>query len=133
MLFHVYGDLAIYKWIAMFAVLIGLILLNEFARKTKFGGIVTFFAVPVLLTAYFVTIYIAAALGADWALHNQTYLYMNGWFHYAKLYAALTGCIGFMMIKYGWGIGKQRWFKPFPFVIVAINILIDVCSDFETA
>ena len=133
MLFHVYGDLAIYKWIAMFAVLIGLILLNEFARKTKFGGIVTFFAVPVLLTAYFVTIYIAASLGADWALHNQTYLYMNGWFHYAKLYAALTGCIGFMMIKYGWGIGKQHWFKPFPFIIVAINILIAVVSDFETA
>lgn len=133
MLFHVYGDLAIYKWIAMFAVLVGLILLNEFARKTKFGGIVTFFAVPVLLTAYFVTIYIAAALGADWALHNQTYLYMNGWFHYAKLYAALTGCIGFMMIKYGWGIGKQQWFKPFPFFIVAINILIAVGSDFETA
>ena len=58
---------------------------------------------------------------------------MNGWFHYAKLYAALAGCIGFMMIKYGWGIGKQHWFKCFPFVIVAINILIAVASDFETA
>ena len=69
---------------------------------------------------------IGAAMGAEWALNNQTYIYMNGWFHYAKLYAALTGCIGFMMIKYGWGIGKQHWFKPFPFVIVAINILIAV-------
>ena len=38
-----------------------------------------------------------------------------------------------MMIKYGWGIGKQRWFKPFPFVIVAINILIACVSDFESA
>ena len=71
-------------------------------------------------------------MGADWALNNQTYLYMNGWFHYAKIYAALAGCIGFMMIKYGWGIGKQHWFKPFPFVIVAINILIAVGSDFES-
>ncbi|MDE6439466.1 MAG: hypothetical protein K2K51_00365, partial [Bacteroidales bacterium] len=93
MLFHVYGSMAVYQWIAMFAVLAGLILINEFARKTKFGGMVTFFAVPLLLTAYFVAIYIGAAMGAEWALKNQTYLYMNGWFHYAKLYAALAGCI----------------------------------------
>ena len=40
---------------------------------------------------------------------------------------------GFMMIKYGWGIGKTHWFKAYPFVIVAINILIAVASDFESA
>ena len=133
MLFHVYGDAAIYQWIAMIGVLVGLILLNEFARKTKFGGAVMFFALPAILTVYFVAIQIGVAVGAEWALNNQTYLYMNGWFHYAKIYAALAGCIGFMMIKYGWGIGKHHWFKPFPFVIVAINILIAVASDFETA
>ena len=38
-----------------------------------------------------------------------------------------------MMIKYGWGIGKKHWFKVFPFAIVAINILIAVASDFESA
>lgn len=26
--------------------------------------------------------------GAQWALQNQTHIYMQGWFHYAKLYAA---------------------------------------------
>ena len=133
MLFHVYGEMAVYQWVAMIGVLVGLILLNEFARKTKFGGAVMFFVLPALLTVYFIAIQIGAALGSEWALTNQTYLYMNGWFHYAKIYAALAGCIGFMMIKYGWGIGKQHWFKPFPFVIVAINILIAVASDFETA
>ncbi|MDE6872264.1 MAG: hypothetical protein K2J62_09145 [Bacteroidales bacterium] len=133
MLFHVYGDMAVYQWIAMLAVLAGLILFNEFARKTRFGGAVTFFAIPLVLTAYFIAVEIGAARGAEWAVNNQTHLYMNGWFHYAKLYAALAGCIGFMMIKYGWGIGRQHWFKPFPFVIVAINILIAVASDFETA
>ena len=45
-----------------------------------------------------------------------------------KLYAATAGCIGFMMIKYEWGIGKKHWFKAFPFAIVAINILIAVAS-----
>ena len=59
---------------------------------------------------------------------------MTSWFHYAKLYAATIGCIGFMALKYKWGsIGKSHWFKCFPFVIVAINILIAVVSDFESA
>ena len=32
-----------------------------------------------------------------------------------------------MALKYKWGaIGKSEWFKCFPFVIVAINILIAV-------
>lgn len=58
---------------------------------------------------------------------------MNGWFHYAKLYAAVAGCIGFMLLKYKTGLGNKQWFKCFPFIIVAINILIAVGSDFESA
>ena len=133
MLFHVYGSNAVYQWIAMLAVLAALILLNEFSRRSKFGGLFMFGVLPAALTVYFVVIAVAAGQGAQWALNNQTHLYMNGWFHYAKLYASLAGCIGFMMIKYGWGIGKKHWFKAFPFAIVAINILIAVASDFESA
>lgn len=133
MFFQVYGDGAVYQWIAMLAVLVGLILLNEVARRTKAGGLVIFGVIPLILTIYFIAIAIGAAQGAEWALENDTYRYMNGWFHYAKLYAALVGCIGFMMIKYEWGIGRTRWFRAFPFVIVAINILIAVASDFESA
>lgn len=58
---------------------------------------------------------------------------MGGWFHYAKLYAAAFGCIGFMFLKYKQWIGKTNWFKVWPFVIVAINIMIAVASDFESA
>ena len=134
MLFNVYGDNAIYQWIMLIVVLAGLIGLNEFARRTKIGGIITFVVVPAALTVYFVLIALGAnVFGWQWAIENQTHVYMNGWFHYAKLYASLAGCIGFMMIKYGWGIGKSHWFKCYPFVIVAINILIAVCSDFESA
>ena len=114
MFFQVYGANALSQWGMMFVVLIGLILLNEFARRTKFGGIFTFLVVPLALTVYFVAIAIGVRTGAEWALNNQTHLYMNGWFHYAKLYAATAGCIGFMMIKYKWGIGAKHWFKPFP-------------------
>ena len=133
MFFNIYGSLAGYQLLGWLLVFAGLIICNELARRTKAGGIFFFIALPLALTAYFITVSIAAGQGAEWALNNQTHLYMNGWFHYAKLYAATIGCIGFMMIKYKWGIGKEQWFRPFPFIIVAINILIAVGSDFESA
>ena len=121
MLFQVYGPHALAQWGMMLVVLLGLILFNEFARRTKAGGIITFLVIPLALTIYFVAVAIGARSGAAWALNNPTHVYMAGWFHYAKLYAATAGCIGFMMIKYKWGIGAKHWFKPFPFIIVAIH------------
>ena len=129
MLFQVYGDNAIYQWIGWILVFCCLIGANELARRTKTGGVIAFLVIPAVLTVYFITIYTAAAMGADWALNNPTYVHMTSWFHYAKLYAATIGCIGFMALKYKWGsIGKSHWFKCFPFVIVAINILIAVVA-----
>jgi len=132
-MFYLSGGHALVQILMLLAVLAALILLNEFSRRTVWGGLITFGVIPGILTIYFIVIAVAAGAGAQWALNNQTYMYMNGWFHYAKLYASLAGCIGFMMIKYGWGIGKKHWFKCYPFVIVAINILIAVASDFESA
>ena len=132
MLFQIYGETAGFQLLGWLLVFVGLILANEFARRTKFGGIACFLILPAVLTVYFISIYVGAAMGAEWALNNPTYVYMNGWFHYFKLYAATLGCIGFMMIKYKWSIGKKDWFKVFPFLIVAANILIAVVSDFES-
>lgn len=133
MLFQVYGDGAIYQWLGWILVFAGLILANEFARRSKLGGIICFIGLPAVLTVYFIVVIVSAGMGMEWALNNPTYTEMNSWFHYAKLYAATAGCIGFMMLKYKWGVGKTHWFKAFPFVIVAINILIAVASDFESA
>ena len=133
MLFQIYGERAGFQLLGWLLVFVGLIVCNELARRSKKGGMFFFFLVPAVLTVYFIAIAVGAAMGADWALNNSTYLYMNGWFHYAKLYASLAGCIGFMMLKYKWGVGKTEWFKVFPFAIVAINILIAVASDFESA
>ena len=133
MLFQIYGAFSAYKLLGWLMAFLGLVILNEIGRRTKFGGILIFVAIPLALTVYFIAIYAAAAKGADWALNNPTYVHMNSWFHYAKLYAADCGCIGFMMLKYKWGLGAKEWFKPFPFIIVAINILIAVGSDFESA
>ena len=112
-------------WLIVFC---GLVLLNEIARRTKVGGIAVFVVIPVILTVYFILAYCGLFGGKE----NLTVKYMSGWFHYFKLYAATIGCIGFMMIKYKWGIGAKDWFKPFPFFIVAANILIAVVSDFES-
>lgn len=133
MLFQIYGAFSAYKLLGWLMAFLGLVILNEIGRRTKAGGILIFVAIPLVLTVYFIAIYAAAAKGAEWALTNPTYVHMNSWFHYAKLYAADCGCIGFMMLKYKWGLGAKDWFKPFPFIIVAINILIAVGSDFESA
>ena len=107
MLFQVYGDTAIYQWIGWILVFCCLIGANELARRTKTGGVIAFLIVPAILTIYFITIYVAAAMGAEWALSNPTYVHMTSWFHYAKLYAATAGCIGFMALKYKWGQDRQ--------------------------
>ncbi len=134
MLFQVYGANAAYQWIGWILVFAALIGLNEVARRSKIGGIVIFMVVPAIMTVYCLVVSIAAAAGVSWAVNNPTVMFQNGWFHYAKVYAALIGCIGFMIIKYHWGtLGKSRAFRAFPFVIVAINILIAVVSDFESA
>ena len=132
MLFQIYGDRAGYQLIGWLLVFVGLVVINEIERRSKLGGLFFFGFVPAALTVYFIAIYVGAAQGAEWALNNPTYVYMNGWFHYFKLYAATAGCIGFMMIKYKWSIGKTDWFKVYPFLIVAANILIAVVSDFES-
>lgn len=129
MLFQLYGSTAMTQLLGWVLVFAGLVILNEIGRRTKIGGIVIFVIIPAVLTIYFIAIQ-AGLFGGH---SNQTYEYMNGWFHYAKLYAADIGVVGFLMIKYKWGIGKKERFKPWPFVIVAINILIAVVSDFESA
>ena len=131
MLFHIYGDTALWQLLGWLLVFTGLVVANEIARRTKAGGIFCFVVLPLALTVYFVVVNIGAK---TFAADNPTVVQMNGWFHYAKLYAATIGCVGFMILKYHWGsLGKSHWFKMYPFIIVGINILIAVASDFESA
>ena len=82
--------------------------MNEIGRRTKIGGIAVFVVIPTILTVYFILAHLNMFnFGGNL---NQTVAFMDGWFHYFKLYAADIGCVGFMMIKYKWGIGKEKWF-----------------------
>ena len=129
MLFQLYSSHASMQLIGWVLVFVGLILMNEIGRRTKAGGMLVFVIIPTILTFYF----IAAHLGAFGGSQNPTVAFMDGWFHYFKLYAADIGCVGFMMIKYKWGIGKEKWFAWFPWFIVAANIMIANVSDMESA
>ena len=133
MFFQVYGENSFYQFLGFILVFLGLILSNEFARRSVHGGFITFLLLPILMTFYLIILNISAGLGFKWALNDSTYIRMNGWFHYAKLYAANIGSLGFVLIKYKIWIGQKPWFKVWPFVIVGINILIAVVSDFESA
>ena len=126
MFFQITDLWQILGWCLVFA---GLILVNEIGRRTRAGGILIFVIIPCVLTVY----YILAHIGMFGGSSNPTVAYMDGWFHYFKLYAADIGCVGFMMIKYKWGIGKEKWFAWFPWFIVAANIMIANVSDMESA
>ena len=129
MLFQLYSDHAAMQLLGWVMVFCGLILMNEIGRRTKVGGMIVFVVIPCILTVYF----ILAHLGMFGGAQNPTVAFMDGWFHYFKLYAADIGCVGFMMIKYKWGIGKEKWFAWFPWFIVAANIMIANVSDMESA
>lgn len=61
MLFQIYGDMAGWQLLGWVMVFVGLVVMNEIARRTKAGGIFCFFVLPAALTVYFIAIYIGAA------------------------------------------------------------------------
>ena len=56
MLFNIYGSLSVWQLVGWVLVFVGLIVLNEIARRTKAGGIAIFIVIPLILTVYFVVL-----------------------------------------------------------------------------
>jgi hypothetical protein len=112
-------------WIVVLAGLFGL---NELARRFKWVGLFTFVGLPIILTVLWFTV-----------LSGETY---KDWFHLAKVYSSLAGCIGFWAIRFFekkdketgkviWRLRDKKWALAFPPLILAINILEAVFRDFE--
>jgi len=112
-------------WIAVLA---GLFITNEIARRFKWVGFFTFIGLPIILTVLWLTV-----------LSEKTY---TDWFHLVKVYSALAGCIGFWAIRFYvkkdkqtgevlWRLSDKKWALAFPPLILGINILEAVFRDFQ--
>ncbi|MCT4585275.1 MAG: DUF5692 family protein [Peptostreptococcaceae bacterium] len=104
-----------------FCVLFSLILLNEFGRSSKFGGIFLFFILPLGLSIFVWPK--TAAPGNEYGTGN--------WFNWVKTYSVLIGCLGFMAIRYHKSLINKKWVLCFPPIILAVNIFEAAIRDFE--
>lgn len=108
-------------WAIMFFVLISIMAFNEFARTTKWGGVLLFVVVPIALTIFVWPK--TAAPGNEYGTGT--------WFNWVKTYSVLAGCIGFMLIRYIKPLREKKWILCFPPLILALNILEASFRDFQ--
>ncbi|MCM1991969.1 DUF5692 family protein [Oceanirhabdus seepicola] len=106
------------NWLMLLIVFFVLIGLNELGRRFKSGFILLFIALPIILTF------------AVWPKTTEG-TSVNDWFHYAKVYSSLAGCIGFWLIRYVKGASSKKWVLCFPPLILAINICEAIARDFQ--
>lgn len=108
-------------WVILLIVTFALIAFNEFGRTTKWGGILLFIVVPIILT---ISVWPkTAAPGNEYGTGT--------WFNWVKTYSALAGVIGFMAIRYIPSLAKRKYILIFPAAILAINILEACIRDFQ--
>ncbi|MCT4685916.1 DUF5692 family protein [Vallitalea sp.] len=108
-------------WAIWLFVVFALMAFNELGRSTKWGGIVLFLIVPIVLT---ISVWpTTAAPGNEYGTGN--------WFNWVKTYSALAGCLGFMAIRFIPSLAKKRWALCFPPLILGLNILEAAFRDFQ--
>lgn len=106
------------NWIMLLVVFLALLGLNELARRFKWGGFFLFVILPLVLTF------------AVWPKTTEG-TSVDDWFHYAKVYSALAGSIGFWLIRHIKGASSKKWALCFPPLILAINIGEAIARDFQ--
>ncbi|SFC50180.1 DUF5692 family protein [Clostridium uliginosum] len=106
------------NWLMLLFVFLMLIVLNELGRRFKWGGLLLFIILPLFLTF---VVWPKTTEGTS----------VNDWFHYAKVYSSLAGCIGFFLIRHIKGASGKKWALCFPPLILAINICEAVARDFQ--
>ncbi|GEA79622.1 DUF5692 family protein [Cellulomonas uda] len=109
------------SWVMWFVVLGALIALNEVTRRWKWAGIAFFVALPLVLTVFV------------WPSTAGEGSSTGTWFHWVKVYSALAGCLGFILLRYVDKLSKNRWMLLFPALILAVNIGEAVIRDFQVA
>jgi hypothetical protein len=108
-----------YSLVMWFAVLGGLILINQFARKSKLASVLLFLVLPIILT--FTLWPKTAGKGSS----------VGTWFAWVKVYSSLAGCLGFMAIRYFDKLSKNKFCLIFPPLILSVNIFEAVMREFQ--
>ncbi|MBL4937432.1 hypothetical protein JK636_17055 [Clostridium sp. YIM B02515] len=116
-----YQSTSLAVWGIWLFVLFTLMAFNEFGRSTKWGGIILFFIVPLVLTIFVWPT--TASPGNEYGTGT--------WFNWVKTYSALAGCLGFMALRYIPSLQKKKWALCFPPLILALNILEAAIRDFQ--
>lgn len=116
-----YESIGFNGWAICLFVLFSLMAFNEFGRSTKWGGIVLFIVLPILLTIFVWPT--TAAPGNEYGTGT--------WFNWVKTYSALAGCIWFMGLRYLPKLAKKKWAICVPAIILAVNILEAAIRDFQ--
>lgn len=102
-----------------FAVVAGLMLVNELTRSSKWLSYLVYIMLPIVLT---ITVWQSTA-GPD----SST----GTWFHWVKVYSSLAGVLGFMYIRYNKKAAMNKYWLLFPPLILSVNILEAVFRDFQ--
>ena len=97
----------------------GLMFSNELAGRNKYIAIISFIVLPIILP--FAVSKNTAGAGSS----------VGFWFHWAKVYSALAGCLGFMALRYSKKLSKNKYLLAFPAIILAVNIMEAVIRDFQ--
>ena len=108
-----------YSYVMLVVVVGMLMLFNEIARINKWTALFLFVLVPVVLTIFV------------WPQTAGAGSSTGTWFHWAKVYSALAGCLGFLAIRNIKGLSTNQIALFFPPLILAINILEAVVRDFQ--
>ncbi|MBM7037515.1 DUF5692 family protein [Vibrio ulleungensis] len=98
-------------------VLLGLIGVNELSRRNLKWSMFLFVGLPIMLTPYWMY------------MDNE----VSNWFVWVKVYSALMGAVGFMVIRFSNFANKHRWYLLFPPLILSINILEAVIREIQVA
>lgn len=103
-------------------VVLALIVGNELTRSKKWVALFFFVLLPIVLPL---------ALWVPYTATPGTGTSTGTWFHWVKVYSAIAGCLGFMVIRYNPNIAKKRWALLFPPLILSLNIFEACIRDIQ--
>ncbi len=103
-------------------ILLGLFALIQFLSDRFFVGNIFFgIVLPLIALGYFIFLAIGVQSGTYYAMNSDTYLYHNGWYHYAFFGIAFLGTLLSLLLK-NKSTAIQR------LALVALIVLFGICD-----